>query len=354
MNNVQETYNISNNSIAKEAVYYVIDDICDKNSGFFCHYIYLLPYIKYALDKGYIPIVDMKHNRNQYFKDGREYKDNVWEYFFKQPGMAALEELSEDSNFIISDERDVVRFPIFDVLKDIKKSRTLYGKYLNLTEFNDETKAFLEEKHNILLNGESEVLGILCRGTDYLNTRPYDHVVQPDPTEVINKAKDLQKKYNYKKIWLATEDKRIYNMFKQEFGDMLIENNQYLYSFTSDKLLNEVQVDRENHFYKLAKEYLQNIYILSKCKYVICGYTAGTVGAWCLSEGFKNQSYVYIWNTGRYRIKTKLRYSNLLQKIFSIQNRLSENKKYKVITVCGFRLSVYVGKNKNITKEYIK
>ena len=35
----------------------------------------------YAEKNNYIPIVDMQHYQNQYFKDNRVFKDNTWEYF---------------------------------------------------------------------------------------------------------------------------------------------------------------------------------------------------------------------------------------------------------------------------------
>ena len=51
--------------------------------GLFAIYSQILWQIVYALDNGYIPVVDLKHYYNQYFKDNRTYKDNSWEYFFK-------------------------------------------------------------------------------------------------------------------------------------------------------------------------------------------------------------------------------------------------------------------------------
>ena len=106
---------------------------------------------------------------------------------------------------------------------------------------------------------------------------------------MINKAKELLKKYNYKKIWLATEDADIYDMFKKEFKDILIENPQYRYRNTKDKVLSQVFVDRKDHNYNLGKEHLLTMYILSKCKYFIGGVTCGTHGLWLFSNAFTNQ-----------------------------------------------------------------
>lgn len=267
-------------------------------------YFQTLAFIIYALNKGYIPIVDMQHYYNQYFKDGRVYKDNSWEYFFEQPCGYTLNDLDDDSEIIISKPSDIsggINLNLF--LRNIPRSRVIYKDYFNKVKFNKSIEKYLKDSYQEIIGGEQEVLGILCRGTDYVNNKPYAHPVQPDPKVIINKAKELLKKYNYKKIWLATEDNNIYNMFRNEFGDMLINNPQYRFSDTSHFYLADVKIDRENHSYNLGKEYLRTLYILSKCKYIIGGRTAGIVFTWIISNGFLNQKYVCIWNLGFYRIK---------------------------------------------------
>ena len=57
----------------------------------------LTSHILYAISKGFIPIVDLKHYKNQYFKDGREYKDNSWEYFLEQPLGYSIDDIPDDA-----------------------------------------------------------------------------------------------------------------------------------------------------------------------------------------------------------------------------------------------------------------
>ena len=58
--------------------------------------------IIWAVKNNYIPIVDMMHYNNPYFKDNREFRDNVWEYYFEQPCNITLNDIYEDSEVIIS------------------------------------------------------------------------------------------------------------------------------------------------------------------------------------------------------------------------------------------------------------
>lgn len=299
----------------------------------------------YAIKKGYIPIVDLQHCENQYFKEKRKYKDNVWEYYLKQPMGVGLNDIKDEdeiyiSNDTFSPEAGFVGCHSLYFPKDINNNKTLevkneLSKYLN---FNDETKLFIEKKANEALNGETDVLGVLLRGTDYVKKQSYKEFIQPNTKTVINEAKKLLNEGKFKKVYLATEDKFIYEEFKKEFGELLIENRQYMYStnYDSEKYLSEIKVDRKNHNYNLALEYLSSLYILSKCKGFLGGMTSGTRIAYLLS---KNWQFIKIYNLGRYGI-----YNSFKEKIFSIKKIATEKDDYEFITLFGFKIKTKRGK----------
>ena len=143
----------------------------------------------------------------------------------------------------------------------------------------------------------------------------------------------------------------IYKMFKDKFGDILLENKQYMFSDTDDKFIADIKVARPNHAYTLAMEYLASIYIISKCKYIIGGVVTATLGAWFLSEGFKDQHYVYLWDLGRYGITERVACKNIFEKMLSVRNEYFEDKKYKVITILGKDFKSPIRKR---VKNYIK
>ena len=113
------------------------------------------------------------------------------------------------------------------------------------------------------------------------------------------------KKYpEISKIYLATEDELIYEMFKKEFGDKLLDNNQYRYKYTdkqADKFISSIKVDRPDHSYNLGREYLASLYILSKCDYFVGGRCAGTRDAFVMQDDWKD---AYIWDLGLYDDKS--------------------------------------------------
>lgn len=299
--------------------------------------------IAYAIKCGYIPIVDLKHHNNQYFKEKREYKDNVWEYFFKQPLGFSLDDIKEDDLVIISSESTFCPLTtLFEetplylpkyIMEDFK-TKKIKNELTEFLIFNDETKLYLEKGANETFNGANDVLGVLLRGTDYTKRQTYEEFIQPETKKVIKDIKKLLAGGKFKKVYLATEDKFIYEEFKKEFGELLIENKQYMYStnYDSEKYLSEIKVDRKNHNYNLALEYLASLYILSKCKGFLGGMAGGTRIAYLLSE---NWQYLKIYDLGQYG-----RYNSFKEKIFSIKNVVTNKNKHKVFTILGVKFRV--------------
>lgn len=337
--------------------YYIIA-ASHKTCGLFAIAKNTIAHVLYALDKGYIPVVDLQHYQNQYFKDNREFKDNTWEYFFEQPCRYGLDDIPRDANIIISDnvlvpEQKYALYPDHlpiegnNLSQNMKKLFSEYKKYFKI---NSEVKKYLEDGYKKLIGEENEILGILCRGTDYLQLKPKFHPIQPEPEIVLQKARELQSRFHYKKIYLATEDKKIYEIFKEEFGDILIDNGQYRYENTNDKYIIDIPVKRENHNYTLAMEYFLSIYILSKCKYFIGGRTSGTLAAYIMNNVWE---YNYIWELGHYGVEETAPHYQAsasgtgtrpkhLRKIFSVTNEYSNNIKHKVLNLCGAKLKFRV------------
>ena len=86
-----------------------------------------------------------------------------------------------------------------------------------------------------------------------------------------SKFDDFEAKFRRHCIGNGPVEPNLIEILKKEFGDMLIENNQYKFSYDENdkRYLSEIQIKRENHNYNLAKEYLLSIYVLSKCRYFI-------------------------------------------------------------------------------------
>lgn len=262
-----------------------------------------LNHLEYADKHGYIPIVDFQNFYNQYLDENSFGKENAWEYFLEQPTQYSLNDIKNSKNVIYSrnmlspsKEINIFYRDLFEKNR-IAYLRSLFGKYIH---FNKKTKNYIEEKYNSIIENKKNILGVLCRGTDFTLKQPPFHPIQPTTEQVIEKAEEVMKKYNCSHIFLATEDSDVFKIFSEKFGNKLLYVEQRRYSikeFEKINAISQVKSDTKSDKYKLALDYLSSIYILSKLKFFIGGICGGTQGVYLMSKGF---DYDYLWDLGEY------------------------------------------------------
>lgn len=260
----------------------------------------VLMHIWYAEEKGYIPVIDLKNYKCQY-SDPNDNNTNVWELFFKQPCGYSLDDISKSKNVIMNKE---VPYPsmkyimgnFYDDGKRIEIFRNLFQKYIY---FNEKTLEYLNKRKDSILHKDRRVLGILCRGTDYVQTKPKGHPIQPEPQDVIREAELIMKQYQCEYIFLATEDKDIFNQFQQKFGTKLLFEDQQRWSKEElnqgDFLAKSVSKQETNYW--RGVHYLTSTYILSNCTCYLAGRTGGSKGVLIMNRGFEYQK---IYDLGLY------------------------------------------------------
>lgn len=263
--------------------------------GYFnaCFLDNMMSLMVYALSKGYLPYVELK--------DRGEGWTN-WATFFEQP-------------FPIPDDRkpDLVcdlklgpSHPTWGMPFKHNKLRLWCDVYHHLVRLNPETKAYVEKEYNSLLVSDGgkkrKVLGVICRGTDYVKQKPSGHPVQPSVEQVIERAKVLLEQYHLESIYLATEEYAIYEKFGKAFPGLIIVNQRQYYD---DKYkaydlssIYQVQFDRENDIYLKGLEYLSSLQLLSRCD-VLLGGNCGGARAALYMNNLKYQ-YVELFNLGLY------------------------------------------------------
>lgn len=277
----------------KDKIFYVVRRN-SKTVGLFSYVLTALGHIKMAEEKGYISVIDMKNNISPYLDI--ENPKNVWEYYFEQPAGYSLDDIDRSRNIILGSGDLPKIFPDYTMLGslgEVKVWRDLFHKYIRLNEKMKERVAFAEKE---LFKGE-RILGVLCRGTDYKETKPKGHPVQPEAEMVIEKAAMAMKEHNCSKIYLATEDREILQKFREEFGDRLLFPKVEMRPYDKKKLITEIEVERENDRRLKGEEYLIQIALLSKCNCFIGSRCGGCYGALLMSDGYE---WEYIWDLGLY------------------------------------------------------
>ncbi|HOY39192.1 MAG: hypothetical protein KBB11_02315 [Bacteroidales bacterium] len=275
----------------------------DKNIGLGSYILLNLGHIHYAVENNMIPVVDMQSYPNTYLENHEVGKVNAWELYFRQPANIGVADVKLRDCRVVDTAPAFVPCDNMDFLtnhKLVQYWQKFTRKYLVLTK---EIQAHMDEVYlNITGGSEKRILGVLCRGTDYLSTKPYGHPVQPEVDDVMAKAEQVMKQYNCSYLYLATEDKGILDRFREKFGDRLLYNSAMRYGDTQDKRLSEFRFNRDRDAYLKGLEYLESLVILSRCNCLIGGRTNGSLCALMMSEGYE---YQYFWNLGRYRLDDK-------------------------------------------------
>lgn len=265
--------------------------------GLFSLVLTNIGYIKYAVENGYIPIVDMSNYCG--FYDGyEENKTNMWEYYFKQPCGYTLEKVAHSKNVILGNgiiSKDV-EYPADEIAYD--ETKLIYWKnvakqYLKVNDNIEQEAERLQKK----IFGSDKVLGVLARGTDYINAKPLNHPVQPMPEQLMEKIDEVMGTQKCDKIYLATEDKVIYSLFQEKYGDKLLSLDVERFETEGNENINEVRKSQKKNGYISGKEYLLTILLLAKCNCLVAGNTSGSLGALLLNDEYE---YKYIFDLGVY------------------------------------------------------
>lgn len=291
-------------SLGKEnpnLTFYIIK-IDFKMAGLFAIIKSILSHIQYAIDKGYIPIIDLQNSQN-YLKN--EFLGNPWNFFFEQPTQYTLEDIKESKHIIISSNRQIPKQKYsltVDLLLDSNREKLdkwseIYNKHIKVSS---NTKNYILDTYNNIIGDKKDILGVLCRGTDYLDKHPQGHPIQPSPEAVIDKILSLKERLNFEWIYLATEDIRILDLFKRQFGNQLLYIDQLRFGEIKKEYLCDCNYEEDSRL-KMNLDYFTSLYILSKCDFFIGGRTSGTIGAYLMSK--RKFKYIFFWDLGYYPLK---------------------------------------------------
>lgn len=233
--------------------------------------------------KGSLPIID-------YTTGIKGDKSNNWSDFFSQPFVEKFS-CGDIREF---EKKNNIYKPAFKYIYNENKVKLWGYIYNEFILFNESTNQYINNEYESIIKGK-RVLGVICRGTDYTNTKPKYHPIQPDIDRVLCEAERLMSVHNYEYIYLATEDAIFFNIFREKFGDIVLTNTREYYDEEYKKLgenalLFSVNLGRDNEQYKKGLEYLSSILLLSKCNALIGGHCGGSD----MAIYFNNCEYEYV------------------------------------------------------------
>lgn len=269
----------------------------EEKAGLFSWIQVILGHLEYSMKKGWIPVVDMMNTANPFLEKDEVGLINAWEFFFEQPGGYTLSDIKKSKKVILSQYSPIPYGPfVHSILKKDRREKynSLYKRYFVLKRSIQEQVTEYKEHY---FSKSGNVLGVLCRGTDYWTLKPKGHRIQPDIEQIVEKLRVTLNNSKYKQIYLCTEDQSIYDTLMHEFGDKIITFKQdfveYKDGYLSDALRNDSKTLRAQ-----AIEYLIQMLLLAETDTLIAGMTSGTLGVLIFNIKFDNE---FIWDLGYYK-----------------------------------------------------
>lgn len=261
-----------------------------------------LRYIDFAVRRGWTPVVDMENIHSLYSNEGGAC--NAWDRFFEQPCGYGLDDIAGAETTIISSHNIVLANGYNshheDVTNPVKLAywRSRAREYIR---FSPECQRFIDVMRGSVFAEvkPDEVLGVYCRGTDYLNLKPKNHNVQPDPDMVIAQTEKALSETGLRCAYLVTEDADICDRFTEHFGHgggllappVKRYRSDGRFIWQQDEML---QRDRVLNGY----EYLASMVLLSECGGFVGGVTGGTAAMMLLRD--EDFPYQHFFDLGRY------------------------------------------------------
>ncbi len=241
------------------------------NWGFFAEFRAMLGKLYFAENLGMVPYVEWKENFLYYQKEGIRGEENAFLYYFEP--VSNIQNVDKSKNLLYAEYKHSHYIEeVFNNKKYITTDRfinemgKILGKYIKFNEF---TRNYLNDECKPL-DVKSKILGVHFRGTDF--KRGYnDHPIKVNIQQVKEKVTEFINLHNYEKIFLATDDKDAAQNFMEEWGDRLIIFND-TYRGTDQSVAFSVS-DRDDHKYLLGLEVIRDVYALSLCHGLICGYS---------------------------------------------------------------------------------
>ena len=260
-----------------DKVFYVIRDP-HRMAGLFAVHALVVGHIRTAIERGMIPIVDM------------------------QPFPYTLEEVYHSRNVVLCHGMyDGQLSEILDADK-ILQSHSLVSKYIKLCP---EAEKICEEEWSRIRGSSRRILGVKCRGTDYVGLKLFGHAIMPSIQMTIEKIEEMKRIWEeeigeYNAIFVATEDENILQGLKEHFKEELVFNDYSRFKNTGSTGLFDVINKGHGAQYKYEKmmDYLATTYCLSKCDALIAPMVNGTLGALRMKGGYEK---VYIFQLGNYQ-----------------------------------------------------
>lgn len=274
---------------AGETIY--LADEQGNGMGFFAELGVTLIKLYFADERGFTPFVHWGENYLYYQPEGINHETNAFLYYFEP--VSHVKDIQKAKHLVKSEvsHYEQVKSLFGAVSYDISEEYldAMAGMLKKYIHYNDSTNEFLrQQKENLL--GSKKTLGVHFRGTDF-RKQYNNHPVAVRIDQAIEHTKRLLKTKNYEQIFLATDEKKAVDQFRDFFGDIVKVYHDTYRDDGGNESIAFSSSDRKNHKYLLGLEVLRDEYTLTNCEGIVCGYSNVTMMARFMRRGWFSKDF---------------------------------------------------------------
>jgi hypothetical protein len=153
------------------------------NLGIFALYEKAISLARYTKAKGFIPVIAINNELGEISIYQDSQGDEIWTKFFNQPEKFSLDEVMQSKNVYFT--------PFLYNARIMQYIMDGYCKEVELSWpsgiYNSKLKSYLEIKEKEYLPYPDKTLGVLARGTDFVNTRLSNHAIHASKEMIADK-----------------------------------------------------------------------------------------------------------------------------------------------------------------------
>lgn len=249
--------------------------------------------LRYAKSKGMIPVVNLIRSGNSFYSDYSG--DDIWGKFFNQPEIYTLDEVMNSKHVYVAPGFYNGSVLSYEMEQEYK------GGSLSWTDglFNNRLREYVERRKTMYLPYPDKTLGVLARGTDFVNTHLHNHQIHADKELLARKIDEALDEWKLEYVYISTEDASYYEYFSNRYKNKAFFTDQVRYVTKENELLSDIHNKNENkrNGFELGAEYAASINLLSQCNsFIASGKCSGVSEA--LRENGGRYKNVYVFELG--------------------------------------------------------
>lgn len=244
---------------------------------------------RYAMAKGYLPVFQIISSNDNIYSDHEG--DDIWNKFFLQPGNYTLQEALASQYVAVSPNMNILNV-VHSIMNDASQdARLVWPQGI----FNGRINKYIQERRNRFLPVPDRTLGVLIRGTDYINNPLPNHKKHASVDMVIDKIREVEDTWDFDRLYLATEDESVCSKMAEHFKARIRFTDQKRYTVKPGQLLVELHGGKEEgKGFLLGAEYICSVCLLSQCNSLIASGECGALTE-ALRENNGRYEHVYVF-----------------------------------------------------------